>query len=210
MRQKTRTIAAIVADDDGIVTSTDLTAATPLTLLATSFDPPRRILFTASAAITGTLALVGTDRWGNPISETVSLPDTTPVPTQHVYATLTSITPSDTDADTIEVGWDTEVISAPVMLDHFRNPFNVSVAGEILVGAANWTIQHTFDDLQLPDRARDVPSPAEGSGLWFDHASLAGETTNGDGNYAFPVEAVRLVVTAGTVKMTVTQAGPRG
>ena len=210
MRQKTRTIAAIAADSNGIVASTALTGGTPLTLLATTFNPPRRILFTASAALTGTLTLVGTDRWGNPISEAVSVPGATPVPTQYVYATLTSITPSDNDADTLEVGWDTEVISAPVVLDHFRNPFNVSVAGEVIVGAANWTIQHTFDDLQLPDRARDVPSPAEGSGEWFPHASLAGETTSGDGNYAFPVEAVRLVVTAGTVKMTVTQAGPRG
>lgn len=210
MRQKTRTISALTADGNGIVTSTALTAATSLTLLVTSFDPPRRLLFTASAAITGTLTVVGADRWGHPITETVSLPGTTPVATQYIYATLTSITPSDTDADTVEVGWDTEVISAPVMLDHFRNPFNVSVAGEITAGLGNWTIQHTFDDLQNPLRRSDEAVIAEGYGEWFPHASLAGETANGDGNYAFPVEAVRLVVTSGTVKMTVIQAGPRG
>lgn len=211
MRQKTRTVSAISADADGLVASTALTGGTPLTLLAAAaaLSPPRRLLFTASDALSGILAVVGRDRNGLLINESITVPSATPVVSQYIYASVTSITPSSNDADTLEVGWDTEVISAPVMLDHFRNPFAVSIAGDVLP-SGTFTVQHTFDELNDPLKARDELPNAEGYGTWFPHASIAAKSADTDGNYAFPVEAVRLVVTAGTVKMTVMQAGPRG
>lgn len=214
MRQKTRTVSAIAADADGISVSAAPSDGVPLTLLAAAaaLSPPRRLLFTASADISGvTFTIRGTDRNGLAITETFVGPsNATPVPTQYIYASVTSITPAGSDADTLEVGWDTEVISAPVMLDHFRNPFAVSVMGDITSAAGSFSIQHTFDDLQNPTKARDELPYAEGYGQWLNHASIAAKTADTDGNYAFPVEAVRLVVTSGTVKMTVMQAGPRG
>jgi hypothetical protein len=87
------------------------------------------------------------------------------------------------------------------VLDHYRSPFNVGV-GVVVSGTATYTLQHTFDDIL-----------AEGvTPVWFDHVDLDGLSANADGNYAFPVRAVRINVTAGsgTVTATVIQAGMPG
>lgn len=93
--------------------------------------------------------------------------------------------------------------SAACPLDTFRNPFNVSLALDF-TGTATAKVQYTLDDPALA-------SDAQGTGLtWFDHATLAGVTSDTPGNIAFPVRAVRLVVTAwtsGSVVMTAIQAG---
>ena len=75
-------------------------------------------------------------------------------------------------------------------------PFNVGF-GVILTGVVDYTVQHTFDD------------PATGFTTWFDHPTVAAQTTNQDGNYAFPVTGVRLTVNSGggTATLKLVQAG---
>lgn len=67
------------------------------------------------------------------------------------------------------------------------------------VGTVNYTIQHTLDDT--------VNSSA--TPLAFDHDTLAAQTTTQDGNYAFPISAIRVTINsgAGSVNVTVLQAG---
>lgn len=91
--------------------------------------------------------------------------------------------------------------SNPVLLDHFRNPFNVGI-GVVVSGTVNYTIQHTFDDVLDPS-----VTPT-----WFSHPSLAALAANADGNYAFPVTAVKILVNSGsgTATATILQAGLRG
>ena len=95
-------------------------------------------------------------------------------------------------------------VTAPVPLDHYISPFNASLGCIVSVGATvNYKVQHTFDDVFA---AGFNPSTA----AWFDHADLTGETASTDGNYAFPVTAVRLnatTLTGGTITFVVTQAG---
>lgn len=97
--------------------------------------------------------------------------------------------------------------STPIPLDTYQDPFNVSVAAVLSGGASlTYTVQHTFDDVFAKDFD---PSTA----TWFNHASLASKTTSSDGNYAFPVRAVRISVgayTSGSVTFTVIQAGMPG
>jgi hypothetical protein len=75
-------------------------------------------------------------------------------------------------------------------------PFNVGF-GVILTGVVDYTVQHTFDD------------PATGFTTWFDHPTVAAQTSNQDGNYAFPVTGVRLSVNSGggTATLKLVQAG---
>ena len=75
-------------------------------------------------------------------------------------------------------------------------PFNVGF-GVIVSGDVNYTVQHTFDD------------PAVGFTTWFAHPSVASETTNQDGNYAFPVTGIKLLVNSGdgTATLKLVQAG---
>lgn len=81
--------------------------------------------------------------------------------------------------------------------DLYISPFNVGF-GVVVSGTVTYTIQHTFDDVQT------VASP-----VWFSHPTIAGKSDNQDGNYAFPVAAVKVLVTAGagTATMTMIQAG---
>jgi hypothetical protein len=78
--------------------------------------------------------------------------------------------------------------SAWIPLDYKQNPFNVGFAVVIPSGTLTYKVEHTFDDVY----DTSVTPTA------FTHSSVSGETTNQDGNYAFPVRAVRLTVTSWT------------
>lgn len=69
------------------------------------------------------------------------------------------------------------------------SPFNVGF-GVTVSGTVDYTVQHTFDD------------PAVGFTTWFSHPTVAGESTNQDGNYAFPVTGVKLLVNSGSGSAT--------
>lgn len=90
--------------------------------------------------------------------------------------------------------------SKVIALDHYQSPFNVGV-GVVVTAPATFTIQHTFDDV-----FNSSVTPT-----WFNHPTLTGSASI-DGNYAFPVRAVRINQTAGagTTTMTVIQAGMPG
>lgn len=86
-------------------------------------------------------------------------------------------------------------------LDTYRNPFNMGM-GIVVSGTVNYTIQHTFDDV-----FNSAVTP-----VWFNHPTLASLAANADGNYAFPVRAVRILVNSGsgTATATLIQAGMPG
>ena len=97
-----------------------------------------------------------------------------------------------------------QTTSAPIVLDGYISPFNIGVAVIIsLGGSLTYTVQHTFDDVFAK-----TYNPATGN--WFDNATLATKTASADGNYAFPVTAIRLnvtVYTSGSATITAAQAG---
>jgi hypothetical protein len=90
--------------------------------------------------------------------------------------------------------------SATVAMDIYISPFNVGF-GVFVTGTANITIQHTFDNPQT------TASPK-----WYNHPtvlSVALTDAGQDGNYAFPVAAIKVLVNSGsgTATLTVIQAG---
>jgi hypothetical protein len=91
--------------------------------------------------------------------------------------------------------------SSVAPLDTYANPFNIGI-GVVVTGTVNYTIQHTFDDI-----FNSAVTP-----VWFNHPTLTAQTANADGNYAFPVRAVKVLVNsgAGTATATVIQAGMPG
>lgn len=94
-----------------------------------------------------------------------------------------------------------ESVSAPVVADYMVSPFNIGF-GVVVTGTATYTVQHTFDD---PFAAGFTPASA----TWFSHENLVNQTTSQDGNYAFPVRAIRVNQTAGagSTAATFVQAG---
>lgn len=95
-------------------------------------------------------------------------------------------------------------VSSPVPLDQYQTPFNVGLGVKVGAGCT-CKVQHTFDDPFDP-----AFNPA--TATWFDHSSLTGLAANADGNYAFPVRAIRLNQTAGanTSTLVILQAGAGG
>lgn len=91
----------------------------------------------------------------------------------------------------------TGVGSSPALVMNTNiSPFNVGF-GVIVTGTVTYTVQHTFDD------------PAVGFSVWYSHPTITAKTDNQDGNYAFPVTGIKVLVTAGdgTATMKLLQAG---
>lgn len=94
--------------------------------------------------------------------------------------------------------------SSVAPMDHYMAVFNVSI-GAVVSGTVNYTIQHTFDDVFAENFNASTAT-------WFNHEVLVSQTTNQDGNYAFPVRGIRVNVNSGsgTVTVTIIQAGMPG
>lgn len=88
--------------------------------------------------------------------------------------------------------------SDAIPLDTYISPFNIGV-GVVITGTVTYTVQHTFDNI----------FDAAVTPVWFNHPTLTGSASL-DGNYAFPVTAIRVtnaVGSTGTTKITAIQAG---
>ncbi|NDB57717.1 hypothetical protein EB001_04665 [bacterium] len=86
--------------------------------------------------------------------------------------------------------------TSPIVVNTNTSPCNIGF-GVVVDGTVDYTVQHTFDD------------PATGFTTWFSHPTIAGQSTNKDGNYAFPVTGIRLTVNSGggTATLNLVQAG---
>lgn len=86
--------------------------------------------------------------------------------------------------------------SSALVMNTNISPFNVGF-GVVVSGTVTYSVQHTFDD------------PAVGFTTWYSHPTIALKTDNQDGNYAFPVTGIKLLVTAGSgsATMNLLQAG---
>lgn len=86
--------------------------------------------------------------------------------------------------------------SDAIVMNTNATPFNVGF-GVVVSGTVNYTVQHTFDD------------PAVGFTTWFSHPTVASQSTNQDGNYAFPVTGIKVLVNSGsgTATLNLVQSG---
>ena len=160
MRIKEFTLPAVTADDNGIATTFQPAAGVALTLLATSFSPPREIEIVSAGDISGTVfTIVGTDRNGNAITEDLTGPDIATVRSKGVYATLTSITSSATVAVNATVGWGSRVPGPWLHVntveadsDIPQPSIYVSAAG----GASSFAIETTNEHLTGAGKLGDI------------------------------------------------------
>lgn len=93
-------------------------------------------------------------------------------------------------------------VSDPIVMDQYISPFNVGF-GVVVDGTVTYTVQHSFND---PFATQEYDPVVV---TWFNHETVAAQSTNQDGNYAFPVRMIRLNVTAGdgTATLQLAQAG---
>lgn len=88
--------------------------------------------------------------------------------------------------------------------DYAVRPFNIGIGTVVNSTTVTFSVEHTFD---YTGSSTFISSNA----TWFPNSGITGKSTNTDGNYAYPVSAIRLNVTAGsstgTVTATFIQAG---
>lgn len=91
--------------------------------------------------------------------------------------------------------------SSVAVMDTYLNPFSVGL-GLVVTGNATVTVQHTFSNVLVSGTTN----------TWFSHPTLAGSNASADGNYAFPVQGIRLSQSGGngSATLTVIQAGMPG
>lgn len=92
----------------------------------------------------------------------------------------------------------------PYFPDIAIRPFNVGIGCVVSSSGQVYTVEHSFD---YTGSSTFISSNA----TWFPNSGITAKTTNQDGNYAFPVSAIRVQSSAGssigTVTLTILQAG---
>lgn len=91
----------------------------------------------------------------------------------------------------------------PYFPDTMIRPFNIGI-GCVNTSSQVYTVEHSFD---YTGSSTFISSNA----TWFPNSGITAKTTYQDGNYAYPVSAIRVQSSAGsstgTVTMTIIQAG---
>ena len=88
-------------------------------------------------------------------------------------------------------------------MDIRANPFQVAFAAVVSSGGSlGYTVQSTLDDVYATGFTAS-------SANWINHSTVAAQSTTQSGNYAFPVNAIRITATgyvSGTVTLQVNQS----
>lgn len=165
----------------------------------------RPVMLTATGDDSGiNFTITGKNYKNEAITETIAGPNAGTVSTTGVFMEVDSITVDAAVTSACKVGTGTTGESTLVQLDYHKNPFSVSVAGDLTsTGAINYTVKHTYDDIQT------IASPTMFN---CTATALVGATADAQGAYTAPVQAVKVSVnssTAGAGRFTIIQAGLR-
>lgn len=149
------------------------------------------------------VTLTGTDQNGRAITAVRAGPNNNTVAYTTSFFTVTGASVSGTIATDMSIGVNGFGNGKAIPLDYLVAPSNASLS-VVVTGTVTYTVQHTFDDVYASNFV-------EATATWFDNdaSALVGASSNQDGNYAFPVAATRIQITAGTgsVVYTIIEAG---
>ena len=162
------------------------------TASATNIAIGRRVIVTSGGNDTGiNWVVVGTNSSGSIITDTFAGVNAAAAQSNLDFATVISITPSGAVATTASAGTN-GVGSSQWLTWNFMitPPINVGMAVELVSGAANFTVQYTYDD---PNRlTAGVLFPLPFNSI----ISTLAVTT--DGTLSTPFVATRLLINSGT------------
>lgn len=194
MRSFERTASAITLDRDGLALSQTPVAAGALTLTAnTTLSPPRPVsIYSGSNIAARVFTIVGTDRTGKTITDTVTGVNASTVSSSKIFATVTSISVDTGTGAAVEAGWTADSYTAWVLLSN--DPSWTLRAFFDAAGTCTYDVEGTSQNL-----IRDAVDGDDAD----DVITLA---TGQTGNYLSfndaPLGAVRLKVTAQNVDVT--------
>ncbi len=158
-----------------------------------TLDSQRRVLLTSGGNDSGiNFTVSGTNDDGNAISDTFAGANGSTAQSNLDFKTVTSITASGAVAGTLIAGTNGVGSSPWKVLDRYKYPFEFSFSVELVSGAANFTVQYTYDDPNNLPSGVSFPLP-------FSDAGIQAATATSDGAIGpMPVSAVRLLINSGT------------
>ncbi len=214
MRPMRSEVSMAAGDPNGVVEAVIINGAATLdgalvTGGVATFATPRHVDITGSSTVTAVnFTIVGTDRYGNAITEVLLGPvGTATVKGLFNFKTITSITSAGTTTAAVTIGEADEAEGPWIPLDHYQQNFNVHLDGRLIdSGATTFEVQTTIDEIQaIGFQENDAVALADGT-FTGKSAAFASDLTS-------PVEAIRLALTshtAGGVRLTVVQSGGHG
>ncbi len=204
-------LALATASANLYVTSVTPTSGTALTLTGSAPAVPRRVLLTyGSEGSARTLVVTGTDRYGNVISETLAVPSggAGTVYTNQDFATVTSALPLGggwTAAATLGTNG---VGSGPWIAREWGGVGKIGVLTRVVTGAATYSVEVTWDDINAALEANLLPYGASVEPLSnvppvaIPFELFTNLATGANGIIDIPVFAFRLTNTSGTGTVT--------
>lgn len=206
--QATKTLAAASANNIAQSQSPGAGAITlngsTVTSGVATLDTARRVRITSGGNDSGiTFTVVGTNYFGNALSETITGANASTADTTQDFATVTSVTHTGSVAGTVTVGTNGVGSTPWYNLDPFTDTFNVGI-GVVVSGTINFTVEYTYDDANSPYTGT-FPTA-------FSLTALASKTANTDSTLTNPCWGVRLTVNSGTgtAKVIIVQVGIGG
>lgn len=134
-----------------------------------------------------TFTITGTDYRGTTVTEDVTGANAGTAKSTKFFKTVTEIKVDDNTAGAVTAGVNGESVSNLYLFCNKTNPFNVGMGFDV-TGTIHYTVQHTFDDVQVSDLS---------TLKFFDHDDLANKNKDEDGNYAFAFIAARVLIVSG-------------
>lgn len=193
MRTFKRTASAITLDRDGLALSQTPAGAGALTLTAnTTLTPPRPVAIYSGGNIAARVfTIVGTDRKGSPITDTVTGVNASTVPSNKLFATVTSISIDAAAGSAVEAGWTATSYTSWIHLGSMSRNYQWTMRTFLAVGAtATYDIEATSQNMNRDQVAGEYPD---------DLVTLASAQTGNVTSYNLsPWAAVRIKVTAQT------------
>lgn len=174
-------------------TSTSVTIA--------QLDTQRRILLTyGSEGSARTLVVSGTNQFGNPISETLSIPSggAGSVATVQDFYTVTSLVPGGGGwTAAVTVGTNSVGSSPWLFVNLYSSPIDFGV-GATVTGTVNYSIEYTFDNPNAVGTVAGVIPRA------ISLNTMDAQSASADGSIVTPFLAWRLTINSGTGSVTAT------
>lgn len=163
-----------------------------------TLDTQRRVLITSGASDAGiTFTVTGTNQSGAPISDTFAGGAVTAQSNQD-FKTVTGVTHTGSVASTITIGTN-GVGSSPWQIVNWNAaPGNLAVSVELRSGAANFTLQYTYDDPNILPGTGGLNLAGLPYAFPFNLTAITATAATIDAAIAFPITAFRLLTNSGT------------
>lgn len=195
----TRTLAAAAANNIALSQSPAAGAITLNGSTAGVLDTQRRVIIVSGGNDSGiTFTVNGTNQAGFPISDSFAGTNAGTAQSNLDFLTVTSVTHTGSVASTITIGTNTVGSSLWQIINWNAVPTNLSIAVEVRVAPANFTVEHTYDDPNILPMTGGLNAAGKAFPTPWPDIAINGATATIETAYQLPILAWRLTTNSGT------------